>query len=54
LNYPIPIWATVALVGAGGLLLGLVLIWPYRRWARQQFEASGKLRSVFWVPVLWS
>ncbi len=52
LNYPIPVWASGHLWALGGLIAGIGLIWPYRRWARQQFEASGKLRSVFWVPVV--
>ncbi|MBP8286737.1 MAG: ABC transporter permease subunit [Rhodoferax sp.] len=52
LNYPIPVWASGHLWALGGLIAGAGLIWPYRRWARQQFEASGKLRSVFWVPVV--
>ncbi len=52
LNYPIPIWATGHLWALAGLVVGVVLIWPYRRWARKQFETTGKLRSVFWVPVL--
>jgi general L-amino acid transport system permease protein len=27
------------------------MAWVYRRWAFAQFEATGKLRSMFWVPV---
>jgi len=52
LNYPIPVWATGQLYAAFGILLGLVLVWPYRRWARTQFEQTGRSRSVFWLPVL--
>jgi len=52
LNYPIPVWAMGQLWAAVGLLAGVVLIWLYRRWAKTQFEATGQLRSLFWVPVL--
>lgn len=52
LNYPIPVWATGQLWAAFGLLGGLVLIWLYRGWAKRQFEATGKRRSVLGVSVL--
>jgi general L-amino acid transport system permease protein len=52
LNYPIPIWATGQLWAAIGLLVGVIGIWLYRRWAVKQFETTGKLRSMFWVPVV--
>ncbi|MCF8168240.1 MAG: ABC transporter permease subunit [Rhodoferax sp.] len=51
LNYPIPIWAQGQLWAAIGLVVGALLVWQYRRWAIRQFETSGKLRSIFWVPV---
>jgi len=51
LNFPIPIWGMGQLWAAVGLLAGLGLVWLYRRWARQQFETSGQLRSQFWVPL---
>ena len=47
LNYPIPVWAMGQLWAAVGLLVGVVLIWLYRRWAKAQFEATGQLRSLF-------
>lgn len=52
LNYPIPVWAMGQLWAAIGLVVGVALIWLYRRWARRQFEATGRQRSQFWVPVL--
>jgi len=52
LNYPIPVWAIGQLWAAFGILLGLILVWPYRRWAKRQFEQTGRLRSMFWVPAL--
>ena len=51
LNFPIPIWGMGQLWAAVGLLAGGSLVWLYRRWARKQFEASGRLRSQFWVPL---
>jgi general L-amino acid transport system permease protein len=52
LNYPIPVWATGQLWAAFGLLAGVALVVLYRRWAKRQFEATGQLRSTFWVPVV--
>ncbi|MBB1076822.1 ABC transporter permease subunit [Rhodoferax sp. 4810] len=51
LNYPIPVWATGQLWAAIGLGLGVAGVLLYRRWAKRQFEATGQLRSAFWVPV---
>jgi general L-amino acid transport system permease protein len=51
LNYPIPVWATGQLLAAIGILIGIFCIWQYRRWTVRQFEATGKLRSMFWVPM---
>jgi general L-amino acid transport system permease protein len=28
------------------------LAWVYRRWAKRQFEASGRVRSMFWMPMV--
>ena len=52
LNYPIPVWATGQLWAAFGLVGGMVLIWFYRGWAKRQFEATGKRRSVLGISVL--
>jgi len=52
LNYPIPVWAMGQLWAAFGLLAGVVGVVLYRRWAKRQFEATGQLRSAFWVPVV--
>jgi general L-amino acid transport system permease protein len=32
-------------------LAGLAAAWVYRRWARQRFEATGQVRSMFWAPL---
>lgn len=52
LNYPIPVWAMGQLWAAIGLLAGIALAWAYRRWAIRRFEATGQVRSMFWVPVV--
>lgn len=51
LNYPIPAWAAGQFWAAVGVLVGIGGIWFYRRWAVKQFEATGQLRSMFWVPL---
>ena len=51
LSFPIPIWAGGHLWAAIGLLAGAVLAFVYRSYAHRQFEATGKIRSMFWVPV---
>jgi general L-amino acid transport system permease protein len=51
LNYPIPVWATGQLFAAFGFVAGIGLIWLYRRWAKLQFEATGQVRSQFWIPL---
>ena len=51
LNFPIPVWASGHGVAALGLLAGCVAAWGYRRWAVRQFEATGRVRSMFWAPV---
>ena len=51
LSFPIPIWEAGHLWGFLGLIVGAVLAFLYRRWSFKQFEATGKLRSMFWVPL---
>ncbi len=52
LSFPVPVWAIGHLWSTVGLLLGLVMAYAYRRRAFRQFEATGQLRSMFWVPVV--
>ena len=52
LSFPIPVWATGHLWALYGLIAGALVAWAYRRWAFSQFEATGKLRSMFWVPLV--
>jgi general L-amino acid transport system permease protein len=52
LSFPIPIWASGHLWASIGLLSGAVLAFVYRSYAYRQFEATGKVRSMFWVPLV--
>ncbi|HYC34993.1 MAG TPA: ABC transporter permease subunit [Usitatibacter sp.] len=50
-SFPVPVWSFgVALALVGGLI-GLLAAWLYRRWALRKFEATGRVRSLFWVPL---
>lgn len=51
LNFPIPVWGASQAWAALAALAGVAVAWVYRRWAFAQFEATGRLRSMFWVPV---
>lgn len=51
LSFPIPVWASGHLWALAGLFIGFVCAWIYRKRAYQQFEATGQLKSMFWVPV---
>ena len=52
LSFPIPIWATGHLWALYGLIAGAFLAWGYRRRAFRNFEATGKLGSMFWIPLV--
>jgi general L-amino acid transport system permease protein len=52
LSFPVPVWAVGHLWSLVGFVAGLVIAYVYRHWAIQQFEATGRLRSLFWVPVV--
>lgn len=51
LSFPIPVWAAGHLWAVIGLVAGVLLAFLYRKWAFKQFEATGQLKSMFWVPV---
>ena len=51
LSFPVPVWASGHLWALVGLLAGIVTAWLYRKRAYQQFEATGQLKSIFWVPL---
>ena len=51
-KFPIPIWTMGQAWAAAGLVAGGCVAWFYRRWAISRFEETGKIKSLFWVPVL--
>ena len=51
-TFPAPVWAAGHLWLLAGIVAGGVAAWFYRRWARGKFEATGQLRSMFWLPVV--
>jgi general L-amino acid transport system permease protein len=51
LSFPVPVWVSGHLWALAGLLVGIVAAWLYRKRAYQQFEITGQLKSMFWVPV---
>jgi len=51
LNFPAPVWAPGEAWLGAGLLAGLALAWFWRRWARRQFDLTGRARSMFWMPL---
>jgi general L-amino acid transport system permease protein len=48
---PVPLWGFGHALAGLFALGGLAIAWGYRRWARRQFELTGRVRSMFWVPV---
>lgn len=52
LNFPIPEWANGHIWAAWGLVVGVVAAVFYRKRAQRSFEATGQLKSMFWVPVV--
>ena len=52
LSFPVPVWSLGQLWAAAGLVAGVSVAALYRRWAHRQFEATGQLKSLFWVPVV--
>jgi general L-amino acid transport system permease protein len=52
LTYPEPVWGLGHLAALVGLAIGVLVALVYRRRAQAQFEATGQLRSMVWVPVL--
>ncbi len=51
INFPIPVAGGEHVITLGGLLLGSVAAWLYRHWAIKYFEATGQIRSLYWVPA---
>jgi len=51
LVYPVPVWGLGQGLALLGALAGLGASWWYRGWARRQFELTGQVRSMVWVPL---
>jgi general L-amino acid transport system permease protein len=49
--FPVPVWGTGQALALLGALVGLGVATVYRTWAQRQFEQTGRVRSMFWVPV---
>jgi general L-amino acid transport system permease protein len=50
-SFPVPVWQTGQNLAVAGAVVGLGAALGYRRWALQQFEKTGQVRSLFWMPV---
>lgn len=50
LSFPVPVWVSGHLWVLVGLLAGILVAWLHRKRAYQQFETTGQLKSIFWVP----
>ena len=51
LSFPKPLWATGHLTAVLGLVVGIIGAWWVRRRAVTHFEATGQVKSLFWVPL---
>lgn len=51
-KFPIPIWAMGHLFALAGLVIGVLAAWLYRGWNIRQFEATGRMHSQFWLPLV--
>lgn len=52
LSFPLPVWGPGVALALLGSLAGVVAAGLYRRWAIARFEATGQIRSLFWVPLV--
>jgi general L-amino acid transport system permease protein len=50
-SFPIPEWGGALGLVAVAFVVGMAAAWLYRRWAMRQFEASGRVRSLFLAPL---
>jgi general L-amino acid transport system permease protein len=51
MSFPIPEWGLGQGLAVVGMVVGLIVSWFYRRWARAQFERTGIPRATFWPSV---
>lgn len=52
LTLPLPVWAFGHATAGIGAVIGLIAAVLYRRATRRNFEATGKQRSMVWVPIV--
>ena len=50
-SFPVPAWGIGLNIIAIGVILATVIAVAYRRRALRQFEATGRVKSLFWVPL---
>src|SRR5258706_16348814 len=50
-SFPVPAWGIGLNFVAIGVILGIVIAVLYRRRAVRRFEATGRVRSLFWAPL---
>ena len=50
-SFPVPVWGWGQELAAIGAVVGIVIAVLYRRWVIRRFELTGRVRSLFWVPV---
>ena len=51
MSFPVPEWGFGQALAAAGMVVGLIVSWFYRRWARVQFERTGIPRPTFLPSV---
>ena len=51
MSFPVPEWGFGQALAAAGMLIGFVVSWLYRRWARAAFERTGVPRAIFWPSL---
>ncbi len=51
ISFPVPVWSFGVGLALAGFAVGIVCAWTFRRWAKRQFEATGRVRSMFVAPV---
>jgi len=49
--FPVPVWGMGQLLSLIGAVVGIFVAVFYRRWAKHQFELTGRVRSLVLVPV---
>ncbi len=50
-SFPVPVWSFGVGLALAGMAAGVVIGWLYRRWALREFERTGRVRSLFLVPL---